>query len=53
MYILFSFNICDNYQVKGPVLVNWFTFLKNEIGKNINLLSYLYSSNLNVPDISF
>ena len=34
-------------------MVDWFTFSKIKLLKNINLLAYnyLYSSNLNVPDI--
>ena len=40
--------------VKGLVMVEWFTFKKKK-DKYIILLSYLswYSSNVNVPDISF
>ena len=34
-------------------MVGWFTFSKDLIDKHISLLSYLYGSNLNVPDISF
>ena len=34
-------------------MADWFTFSKKKIDKNTNLLSYLYSQNLNVPDISF
>ena len=34
-------------------MVNLFTFSKTYSDKNINLLSYLCSSNLNVADISF
>ena len=36
---------------KGLLNVDWFTLKKFD--KNINLLFYLYSTNLNVPDISF
>ena len=38
---------------KGLLMVDWFTFSKQSIDTNINLFSYLYSSDLNVPDFSF
>ena len=34
-------------------MVDWFPFSKNKIDKNINLLSYLYSLNLNAQAISY
>ena len=37
-----------NINIKGPVIVEWF-----KLTQNTHLLSYLYSSNLNSPDISF
>ena len=50
-----TIRILDNAHCtfKGLLNVDWFAFLKREIGKSNKLLSYQYSSNLNVPDISF
>ena len=54
--ILYTHSICDieghNFIHVGLLMIDWFTFSK-QIDRHINLLSYLYSSNLNVPDISF
>ena len=51
-----SINVFKNkqsHQLKGLLTVDLFTFSKRLIYKSINLLFYLYRSNLNVPDISF
>ena len=40
-------------RVKGLLMIDWFTLKTKQNYNHINLFSYLYSSNLTFPDISF